>query len=61
MSDRDFAIRHYGYPPVLSCERCGRLLYDDDEYYRSGYGGYLCPECRDEDIFDDVYEENDCE
>lgn len=61
MNDMRWAVQHYGYPQVLSCERCGRILYDDDEYFKSGYGGFLCPDCRDEDVFNDIYEEDENE
>ena len=61
MNDRDFAIRKYGYPPVLSCERCGRVIYQDDEYRRSGYGGFLCGDCINDDDFEEEYEDADSE
>lgn len=56
MNDMRWAVQHYGYPQVLSCERCGRIIYDGDEYYRSGYGTFLCADCREEKDFEEDYE-----
>lgn len=38
----------YKYKRTLSCERCGRIIYYDDEYRSDGYGGYLCRDCIEE-------------
>ena len=56
-SDRDYALHHYGYPNPLKCERCGRIIYADDNYKKSGYGGFLCADCINDEDFD--YEEDE--
>ena len=56
----DRTIRRIVYPYALICERCGRLIYEGDDYKRDGYGGYLCSGCIEElDCNDNEEDEDD--
>ena len=57
-SDIRFAVERYGYPNPLKCERCGRIIYDD-QYKKSGYGGFLCLDCINEENFNEEEEINE--
>lgn len=55
----DRVIRQIVYPFALVCERCGRLIYEYDDYRRDGYGGYLCSGCIEELDYKDNEEDED--
>ena len=55
----DRTIRRIVYPYALICERCGRLIYEGDDYKRDGYGGYLCSGCIEELDYNDNEEDED--
>ena len=55
----DRTIRRIVYPYALICERCGRLIYEGDDYKRDGYGGYLCNGCIEELDYNDNEEDED--
>lgn len=38
----------YKYSRTLTCYRCGKFIYCDDDYRGDGYGGYLCGDCIEE-------------
>ena len=55
----DRTIRRIVYPYALICERCGRLIYEGDDYKRDGYGGYLCSGCIEELDYNNNEEDED--
>lgn len=55
----DIFTRRIIFPDALVCERCGRLIYEGDDYRRDGYGGYLCRECIEELDYNDNEEDED--
>ena len=55
----DIFTRRIIFPDALVCERCGRLIYEGDDYKRDGYGGYLCSGCIEELDYNDNEEDED--
>lgn len=56
---KDIFTRRIIFPDALVCERCGRLIYEGDDYRRDGYGGYLCSGCIEELDYNDNEEDED--